>query len=282
MIGARLKLGAMGGAHISKARDSGESMKKLLVLVCGLAVAFPLYADEMPPEDEPAEVAEPPAEEAAPIEEAAPVEEAPAEEVVAEEAPEEEVVEESEPLHFYVGANYVMSKFSVSESATFPVRDFDSSFVDLRAGIRVFEAIGIEAHFGIPTGSEDTGDEAKTDQYWGVFVVPTATLFETIELGFPVGYASSTMVQSGLEEDYGTVAYGVNIEVPLQLLGESLPNFRLVGGGMVYAQQRETRIYGYHAGARFDFDTNFNFSMPDLWPFGDDDEDEAAEEADAE
>jgi hypothetical protein len=216
-----------------------------------LALAAPAYA-----QDEPAEVIEPPADEAAPADES-PAEEAPAEDASSE-APAEEVAsgeesssgEPAEPWQLYFGADLVNTTLSLSVPPTDPANEFDSSMVRLRVGKRVLEAIGFELQYGIDQADEDAG-EVSTDTYYGAYLVPTATLFDVLELAFPIGYGRSEYGDSG--EALGSVAYGIDAEFPLRSIYDGLPDIRLTGGWMVYYQKSDARVYGANFGLRYDF-----------------------------
>jgi hypothetical protein len=162
---------------------------------------------------------------------------------------------------FYIGADYVDTKLSVSNPDTvnqIPVGDYDLRFVDIRAGYRLFNAIGIEGHYGVK--SEDASADGGTlglDHYYGVFVVPTATVFDAFEIGVPLGYARTAVTRqlNGVNTvaDLNSVSFGVNFELPIRVFWGQLPDVRLTGGGTVYDQKTDARLYGFHFGARFDF-----------------------------
>lgn len=234
--------------------------------LAALLLAVPAFAQdeaEVVPVDESAPAEEAPAgespaaegtPEAAAAEEAAASEEAPAEEVAAEETPsEEEGSSESSPLQLYVGADWVRTTLSLSTSGATGAQDFDSGMYRARVGWRALEAVGIEAHFGTDNSDSEPGS-VETEMYAGVFLVPTATVFEVAELAFPVGYAQSTFgAAGGPSEDFRSVAYGVDAELPLRTFGESLPDLRFTLGWMVYYQKSDARAYGGNAGLRYDF-----------------------------
>ena len=222
------------------------SRMTLLVLV----LSAPAFAQEEPPaevvpvEEAPAE--SPPDETPA---EVTPADTSGEEVAVTEEAPAEEG--SGEPWHLYFGADYVTNTVSVSVPQTAPSADFDSKMLRLRVGKRVLDAVGLEFHYGIDQSDEKAG-EVKTDAYYGLFLVPTATLFETVELAFPVGYARSEF-DDGSGESRESIAYGVDAELPLKVFGD-LPDIRLTAGGMVYYQKSEARGYGANLGLRYDFE----------------------------
>ena len=252
-------------------------MNRSWIAFLALALAAPAFAQDEPAvEVVPAEpAAEEAAEEAA---EAAPVEEVPVEETAAaEEAPAEET-EPAEPWALYFGADYVNTTLSLSVPASVPANEFDSTMIRLRAGKRVFEAVGLELHYGVDQADEEKG-EVTTDSYYGVYLVPTATVFEMLELAFPVGYGRSEFGDSG--EALGSIGYGIDAEVPLRAFFGEMPDIRLTGGWMVYYQKSDARVYGANFGLRYDFmiDGFGNpFSGLDLWPFGGGDEAEASAE----
>ena len=219
-------------------------MNRSWIVLLALAVAAPAFA-----QDEPAA-------------EAAPAEEAPAEETPTEEAPAEEAVSEasgeaapaeegaSEPWKFYIGADTVDTTLSQSAPPSAAASDAESSMLRVRVGARVLEAISLELHYGVDQADEDAG-EVTTDAYYGVYFVPTAKLYDWLELAFPVGYGRSEFDDSG--EALGSIAYGVDLEIPIKGLWDALPDIRLTGGGMVYYQKGDGRVYGINSGLRYDF-----------------------------
>lgn len=188
-------------------------------------------------QDEPAEVV--------PVEEAA-VEEVAAEEAAADGAPEEP----AEPWQIYVGADYVNTTLSRSGPGTAPAAEFDSAMIRVRAGKRVLESVGFELHYGVDQADGKKG-EVATDAYYGAYVVPTATVFDLLELAFPVGYGRSEFGDS--REALGSIAYGLHAEMPGRALFSGLPDLRLTGGWMVYYQKSDARVYGANFGLRYDF-----------------------------
>lgn len=223
-------------------------MSKMWIAALVAVLALPALAQE-----EPAEVVEVPAEESAEPAEA-PAEAAPAEDAGVEEVAEADpVAEESEPAApwaLYVGADQVNTTLSLSVPPTEPANEFESTMVRVRVGKRLFEAVGAELHVGVDQADEDAG-EVTTDAYYGLFLVPTATLFEVLELGFPVGYARSEYGDDG--EALGSIAYGASLELPIRALWDALPDVRLTSGAMVYYQKSDARVYGANFGLRFDF-----------------------------
>ena len=139
---------------------------------------------------------------------------------------------------------------SASSPPTDPANEFESTMVRVRVGKRLFEAIGAELHVGIDQADEEAG-EVATDAYYGLFLVPTATLWDVLELGFPIGYARSEFGDDGDALD--SIAYGAALELPIRALWDALPDVRLTSGAMVYYQKSDARVYGANFGLRFDF-----------------------------
>lgn len=240
-------------------------MNKVWSLLLVLMLAAPAYAQEA------ATPAEAPADEASGDE---PVETIPVEEPI-----EEDPVVETDPLPVYVGLDLVNTTLSVSSLGGFQARDYDSGIYRLRLGARLLEQVSFEFHYGFDAGDEGPG-EVSTQSYYGLFAVPAANLFDTVELAFPVGYAKSSVERPGASADLGSVAYGVNAELPFRTFGENFPDLRLTAGWMVYYQKNDARLYGANVGLRYDFTTaGFNFGNPfaglNLWPFGGDEEEKA-------
>lgn len=155
-------------------------------------------------------------------------------------------------LPLYLGASYADGKLSVSESDVFPDEDFDTEFYVAHIGTR-YKAFAFELQAGFGKDQEDEPASVETDSYYGAFVIPTGTVLNKFELAFPIGVTHMTLEQGGLEDDFEGVAYGANIQFPLKLMSEALPDIRIIGGGMVYQQDTDTRVYGWNAGLRYDF-----------------------------
>lgn len=271
-------------------RHTYRSWSLLLMLLLAIPAAA---QDEMPAADEPVEApADAAPAESIPVDESVPYEdpaagaEAPADAVPPEgsivtEATEstestepldtipveEEAAEEADPWRLYVGLDAVSTTVGTESG------DVDSGMYRLRVGRRVFDQIAVEFQLGTDSGNDGTG-EVETDSYYGLYAVPMALAFDTVELAFPVGYALTDVGGESLS----SIAYGFNAEVPLRGFGEELPDLRFVLGWNVYHQSREARVYGANLGLRYDF-TTASLGNPfgwvgnlDLWPFGDDEE----------
>lgn len=265
-------------------------------LLLVLAAAAPAYAQEEPAADpaaDPAAADAAPADAAGPADgsvpydgsadtpaesapadapaEAAPAESAPIETIpVAEADPAEEpppaAEEEGEPWNLYAGFDLV------NTTVTSDAGDAGSGLYRLRFGRKLYDQIALEFQYGLDNGGDGAG-EVSTDSYYGLFFVPTATMLDTVELHFPIGYALNKVGDRSLN----SIAYGVNLELPLRAFGAELPDFRFGAGWMVYGQTSSGQIYGPNFGLRYDF-TTASLGNPfgwigdiDLWPFGDDD-----------
>lgn len=207
-------------------------------------------AEEAPAADLAAEAA--PVEEAAPAEDMAASEEAPAEEASSEEAASEDA---GEPFHLYGGVDMAHLTLSLSEDAlraAYAGDDFESDFYRARIGTRIFGVIGLEAHFGQADSDGTESGEVEVGEYYGVYMVPTGTLFDVIEVSAPIGYSMLSLERGNTAEDFDGVSFGLNFEVPL-FITEGGTGLRIGGGGTVYQADRKSRVYGYHAGLRFDF-----------------------------
>ena len=237
-------------------------MKNACIALFGLLLAATAWAQEPTPADQPAEAAppaeQPPADASTPPAEQPPADQgaAPAETPPAEQPPAETQTAESaspkEPWGLYAGVGYTKSKVSSSNAGTLGTNDYHGKFLDMRVGKRLFEGVGLEFHYGLDLADFGTG-EIATDRYYGVFVVPTATLFETVELAFPVGYGRGQYTLGGASATSNSVAYGFNAELPLKQFGESMPDLRLTAGWMIYNQTSAARVYGPSFGIRYDF-----------------------------
>lgn len=234
-------------------------MKKLCVLGFAL-LSMPLattlaWADEIIDDE-----AEPVAEEAAPVEEAPPAE--PVEEEVAAETPVEEEeapaepADEGEPWILYGGLDRADIEVSFSDEALqtrFGCVDCGSRFWRARVGTRVFDFIGLEAHYGFPDEDGQSPGEVEVDSYMGFFAVPTGSFLDLVEISVPIGYSMMTLQRPGASEDFERIAFGMNIEVPIIIMKSWVPEIRVGGGGMVYQAENHARVYGWHMGLRLDF-----------------------------
>lgn len=274
-------------------------MKKSWNALLVLLFCLPAFGQETPPADPPADA--PPAD-AAPADSGAPADtpaviESISNDAAASEAPPAEPeqvatipVDESAtpgaPWRLYGGVDWVSATVSASRLSGFATNDYDSGLYRLRFGIKPFDNIAFEGNFGINRSASDPVS-ADYDNYYGVFAVPNATLFEVVNLEFPVGYAVSKVSTGRASADLNSLAYGVNAELPLRAFTPDLPDLRFELGWMIYYQKVDARIYGLNAGVRYDFDIAGGSSAPSsgpgfmekvggffkgLWPFGGDEE----------
>ena len=216
-------------------------MSKSWIALLAMALALPAFAqDEPPPAEE-----QPTAEESAAPEavEEVPAEGTPQESPAADESP-------AEPWKLYLGVDQVNTRIALSVPPSVPANEFDSTMIRVRAGMRVLEAVALELHYGADRADEEQG-EITTDSYYGVYFVPTATVLDFLELAFPVGYGRSEFGDSG--EALGSIAYGIDAEIPIRGFYDGLPDFRLTAGWMVYYQKSDARVYGANLGLRYDF-----------------------------
>jgi hypothetical protein len=223
--------------------------------------AAPATADapatgDAPPADTAAatEPATPAADAAAPTDaSAAPAEAAPAETAATETAA---TGSERKPLAFYFGYDRVHVNTLISNQSLatkFGTDNLGSSFHQIRAGIRLFDVIGLEAHYGIEGDNGSKPGTVGIKNYAGIYFAPTGTLLETVEISALLGYARMNIERPGASLSVRGASYGVNLELPIRRLWEALPNVRLGGGVMVYHRDSDSRSYGSHFGARFDF-----------------------------
>lgn len=160
---------------------------------------------------------------------------------------------------FYVGVDYQWMTLAVNKSvAGFAKDHYHGRLYDIRVGYRFLPNVGIEVHAGVNGRSDHRSGSFGFSRYYGVFVVPTATMFNTVELSLPIGYAFTGVKQrlSGQPEasdSINSAAFGVNMELPIEDFSAALPNLRLTAGAVVLVQRSDTQIYGFHAGLRYDF-----------------------------
>lgn len=177
-------------------------------------------------------------------------------EVAADDGYTETTGETAEPLKMYVGLDKAWTTVSFSSdslAARFGGDEFDSEFYRVRVGVRVFDAIALEAQVGIADQKGSEAGKYETAEYYGVYLVPTGVLFDLIEVAAPVGYSMTTIERGSASEDIDGVSFGLNFEIPLLTGVDWFPDVRIGGGGTVYQAEKKSRVYGYHAGLRFDF-----------------------------
>src|SRR5581483_718522 len=168
-----------------------------------------------------------------------------------ESAPAEAAPSERKPWIFYAGADYGSVKVSFSDNNG--GADFSNRIWQARVGMRLTDAIGLEGHFAKGLKDDDTPNQPMLDMAYGVYLVPTGTLLDIVEFGFPLGFSWTKLKAGDASTTEDGVSYGMNVEFPLKLVWDALPDIRIGGGGMVYQQNNNARTYGWHAGVRFDF-----------------------------
>lgn len=225
----------------------------LACALAGTAQAQDAAAEEAPPGAE--------ATEAAVTEEAASAEaagEPPAEEAAAEPSEETpgETAEERQPWKLYAGLNLVQPTLYLSNAAAITALgndEFDSSFYRLRAGLRLFDVLGFELQIGQDDEEGTAAGKFKLSGYKAAFFVPTGVLFEMIEVAGLIGYTQFDAERGNFSAELGGPAYGVNVELPIRMFDESLPDVRIGGGYVVYDATNDERVAGAHFGLRYDF-----------------------------
>lgn len=253
-------------------------MKKQMAWACLAAcLALPAAAqDEIPAEEAAADVStEPAAADAAPVEEiaaeptviddgsgsdSAPVEDAaPVEEVASEDSYSDDAESGDEGgglgLNLYVGLEFDQTKVDIDDEASEAAlgrNRFDADFYKLRLGARIFDGVGVEFHAGFPAG-DASEDELEVKQFYGLYLVPTGVIMETVEISARLGYAFVELDSELGSEDADGASFGLAAELPLRVFGEGMPNLRFGVGGTVYQEERSGRIYGFHGGIRYDF-----------------------------
>lgn len=159
-------------------------------------------------------------------------------------------------LKLYVGLDYDMTTVDINDkdkAATLGRHRFDSNFYKLRLGIRAFEGIGVEFHAGVPANNASS-TKLETKQFYGLYLVPTGVLLNTVEVSARLGYAYTEVKGDQGKENEDGASFGIAFEVPLRLvLGDDAPNIRIGAGGTVYQEDRASRIFGWHGGIRYDF-----------------------------
>lgn len=164
--------------------------------------------------------------------------------------------EPREGLKLYVGLDYDMTKIDINDkdkAAALGRHRFDSDFYKLRIGVRVFDGIGVEFHAGVPANNASS-TKLETKQFYGLYLVPTGVLLNTVEVSARLGYAYTEVKSDQGKENEDGASFGIAFEVPLRLvLGDDAPNIRIGAGGTVYQEDRASRIFGWHGGIRYDF-----------------------------
>lgn len=171
-----------------------------------------------------------------------------------EEAPAEETPRE--PRKFYVGAEFDAMTLSASApdlQAKFGGQTTDAAMIHGRFGWRVFDAIALEVQAGAKTRNGVAAGEAELKNYFGFFVVPTGDLFGRAEISAPIGFNTFSLLHGQNEAKFTRPSFGVDLSIPVRQLSEALPDLRFVAGFKLYYFENDARVYGYHAGMRWDF-----------------------------
>lgn len=176
-----------------------------------------------------------------------------------------------EGRRFYVGVDRVDATFSTSTPQTVfdgsntgnfnQSSESETKFLRIRAGVDLSEDIGLELQFGKEDDQADAASgTGELGSYGGIFIVPRGRIFGYFDLELPLGFAKVEYHDpNGNRADVDGVAYGLNLGLSLtQFLGDEdredrAWNLRLIAGGMVYQQDRDSRFYGYNAGLRLEF-----------------------------
>ena len=168
-------------------------------------------------------------------------------------------------LHFYFGVDqaetdvttYVNIGSDGDPATPETLRgDFESSMLRLRGGVAVNENLAFELQYGLEGDSTDLSQDPPTigtDSYLGVFLVPSAYVFDFLQLEVPIGYAEIEF--DGAEDSIDDRAYGVNFNFyPLRVFKEEGSKLvSLSGGYMVYHRGDDTRVDGYNFGLKILF-----------------------------
>lgn len=165
--------------------------------------------------------------------------------------------EEVEPTRLYAGLDFASVDVSFSSpalTAGFGRAKLDSDFLRARLGWSVFEQLAVELHLGAEGDDGRDAGSAAVAGYAGVFLVPGRTMLDIVDVSALLGYARLDVERPGFSSGRSGAAYGVNIELPLRRVVETLPDLRVGTGFVVYAADREARVYGAHLGLRYDFE----------------------------
>lgn len=159
-------------------------------------------------------------------------------------------------LDLYVGLEFDQTKVDVDDEALEAELGgnsrFDADFYKLRLGARIFEGVGVEFQAGFPA-SDASADELEVKQFYGLYLVPTGVVLETVEVSVRLGYAFVELENELGSEETDGASFGLAAELPLRRFGEGLPDLRFGIGATVYQEERSGRMYGFHGGLRYDF-----------------------------
>ncbi|HVT34712.1 MAG TPA: hypothetical protein VHE37_03985, partial [Nevskiaceae bacterium] len=160
------------------------------------------------------------------------------------------------PHKLYLGAEYNRLTLSISDPAmatNFGGSTFTTRMYTVRAGIRVFDVMGLELQGGIKGDNGNDPGKAELSSYYGAFFVPTGNVFDLFEVSATLGYNAFTLSRGNASVKFARPAFGVNAELPIREISESLPDLRFTAGYKVYYEEHDSRVYGFHAGLRYDF-----------------------------
>lgn len=159
-------------------------------------------------------------------------------------------------LNLYVGVEFDQAKVDIDDEALqaeLGGQDrFDAEFYKLRLGARLFDGVGVEFQAGVPA-SDGSDDELEVKQFYGLYLVPTGVVLETVEISARLGYAFVELENELGSQDTDGASFGLAAELPLRVFGDGMPNLRFGVGATVYQEERSGRMYGFHGGLRYDF-----------------------------
>lgn len=164
--------------------------------------------------------------------------------------------EESAAWKLYAAVHLDQPKLSLTSEelkSRFGAADLDGNMLRLRAGLRLFDWIGVELQLGAGGDEGDEPGKFTVANYMGLFFAPTGVVFETVEISGLVGISSMKAERDNVSETFSGDAYGVNIELPVRTFVESLPDLRLSGGYLIYNDSNNYQTHGAHLGLRYDF-----------------------------
>lgn len=165
--------------------------------------------------------------------------------------------EEGEPRRIYIGAAFDSMTFSASSPdlvAKFGGQEFSGIMVHGRLGMRVHEMIAVEFQGGAKAQNGVDPGTVQVANYLGLFVVPTGNLFDLLEVSAPIGFNSFSLIRGEAKEKFQRLSFGVNLELPVRVFKPMLPDLRFSVGYKTYYVETGSRVYGYHAGMRWDFE----------------------------
>ncbi|MDB5970658.1 MAG: hypothetical protein JWQ90_3108 [Hydrocarboniphaga sp.] len=159
-------------------------------------------------------------------------------------------------LKLYFGAERVEATLDLSKQSLedrYGDDKLQGGFYRGRVGLRLVPGIAIEGQGGFLPDDDKASNDVKFKHFYAAYLVTTGTVLDMVEISGRVGWAWIGAKNSGADESFNSVSYGVEAAFPLRVISESLPDIRFIAGATVFTQDSKQRSYGWSYGLRYDF-----------------------------